>query len=155
MQSATETRYRPFSISAKFCRSVRVSANVAYAAIAITTGVPAISAAARLSMDQRPRVFEILVADRRRRPERQRGDGGGRIVAGILRERAGAEHEQVRHVPALQITIERAGFGIAPHDRAAVDMRRLVHGDVVGTLSTFLVDDARAHCPDDLGIFVG
>src|SRR2546430_601506 len=118
MQSAAETRHRPFSISAKFCRSVRMSANVPHAAIAAT--VPTISAAARLSMDQWPRVFEVLVADRRRRPERQRGDGARRIVAGILRKGAGAEHEQVRDVPALQITVERAGFGIAPHDCAAV-----------------------------------
>ena len=34
MQSAAETRYRPFSISAKFCRSVRISAIAPQAVIA-------------------------------------------------------------------------------------------------------------------------
>src|SRR5262249_29965566 len=132
-----------------------VSANVPPAAIAIAAAVPASTGPSRLSMDQRPRIFQILLTDGRRRPERERRDSVGRVVAGILWKRAGAEHEEVRYIPALQISIERAGLGIGAHDGAAVEMRRLVRGHVVGSFARFLIDDARAHCPYDLGIFVG
>ena len=47
-------------------------------------------------------------------------------------------HEQVRHVPALQIAVEHAGLGIGAHDGAAVEMRGLVGRDVVGPLRGFL-----------------
>ena len=79
----------------------------------------------------------------------------GRVVAGVLRKGARAHDEQVRHVPALQIAVERAGLRVRPHDRAAAQMRRLVLGDVVGPLAIFLLDLLRAHRLDDLGELVG
>src|SRR4051794_14309695 len=39
------------------------------------------------------------------------GEGGhraGRIVAGVLREGRGAQDEQVRHIPALQVSVAEA-----------------------------------------------
>ena len=88
----------------------------------------------RYACDQRPRILEILRADRRGRPESERADRTGRIVAGILREGGRALDEQIRHVPALQISVERAVPWIVAHDGAAAEMRGLILGDVVGPL---------------------
>src|SRR4030088_2628434 len=76
----------------------------------------------RLRIDQRPRLLEILVSDGVRRPIGERANGERRVVAGVLRKRAGAEHEQIRDVPTLEIAVDRAGLGIRGHDRAAVQM---------------------------------
>src|SRR6202000_2106883 len=90
------------------------------------------SNAADLGMNQRPRIFEILRANGRRRPMSERANRTGRIVAGILRESAGALDEQIGHVPALQIFVERAIPRIVTHDRAAAEMRGLIIGHIVG-----------------------
>jgi hypothetical protein len=75
-----------------------------------------------------------------------------RIVAGVLRKRARALHEQVQHIPTLQIPVDGAAARIGPHDGAAAQMRGLVGGDVVGTLAGHLHDLLRAHARDDLAI---
>src|SRR6202789_3134742 len=84
-----------------------------------------------LSINQSPRVLQIFVSDRRSRPVGQGADSQRRVVSGVLRESARSQHEQVRHVPALLVTVERAGFRIGPHHGAATHMRRLILGDVV------------------------
>src|SRR5271155_933628 len=109
-------------------------------------------AACELRMDERPWVLEILGADRRGAPVSKRRDGASRIVAGILGESACTLYEQVRHIPALQIDVERAVAGIAPHDRAATQMRGLVGGDVEGAGAWPLDHLFCAHPLDDFGV---
>src|SRR3569832_1335589 len=94
-----------------------------------------------LCIDQRPRLLEILLADRLRRPEGERADRAGRVVAGILREGRRAHYEQVRHIPALEIAVERARLRVRAHDRAAIEMRGLVLGNVVRPLARLLLHD--------------
>src|SRR4051794_17688373 len=106
------------------------------AAIAAQT----VSAAPTLRMYQRPRIFEIGVANSRGRPEGERGKRACRVVACVLRERARSHDEEVRNVPRLEIFVERARLRIGTHDRAAVEMRRLILGDVVGCLARLLVN---------------
>ena len=77
-------------------------------------------------LDQRSRVFEILVADRVRGPIGEGADGAGRVVAGIVRERRRAEHEYVRDIPALQILVERAVGRVRSHDGATGVVRALI-----------------------------
>src|SRR3569833_2064226 len=95
---------------------------------------------AALCIDELPRVLEIFRADRIRGPISERCDRSGRVVAGVLRKRAGAKHKQVGHVPALKIAVEGAGARVRSHDRAAAEMRGLVFGDVVWRLAILLVD---------------
>jgi hypothetical protein len=64
------------------------------------------------------------------------------LVAGVLREGGGALDEQVRHVPALQISVQGAVARIVAHDRAAAEMRCLIVGHVVGPFAR-LLDDLR------------
>ena len=115
----------------------------------------AIDGGARYASTSGPGFFRYWLRIAVGRPERQRRDRAGRVVAGVLRERARAQHEQVRHVPALQIAVERAGLRIGAHDGAAVEMRGLVGGDVVGALARASCRPVRAHRLDDLGVLVG
>src|SRR6202012_5132993 len=64
-----------------------------------------------LSIDQRAWIFQIPVADRRCRPIGKGTNGPGRIISGILRKCRGTLHEQVRHVPTLEVFIECAVTG--------------------------------------------
>src|SRR5579871_3398657 len=88
----------------------------------------------RLRMDERPRIFQVLGADGCSRPKSQRPDRTGRIVTGVLRKCSRALDKEIGHVPALQITVERAVAGIVAHDGAAAEMRRLVLSDIVRPL---------------------
>src|SRR5271165_3278675 len=129
-QSPMVVRYLPRWIRSKSCMSM------ARAGISVATPSSAVVATAcKLRMDERPRVLEILRADRRSAPIRERCDGACRVVAGVLRKRARALHEQVRDVPTLQIPVDCAVARIGPHDGAAAQMRGLVGGDVVGALA--------------------
>src|SRR5580658_7155139 len=103
-QSPRIARYWPFLICVKSCgsdspatASADVNSRAAAQANAPRSGIFLLV----LRIDQWSRMFEILTADRFRRPERKRADGAGRVVASVLRERAGAEHKQIRHVPVL------------------------------------------------------
>src|SRR5690349_1775252 len=68
--------------------------------------------------DERTRRFQILLADCVRCPERERTDGPGRVVAGVLRKYARAHHEEVVNVPGLQVPVDDARLRVRPHDRA-------------------------------------
>src|SRR5262249_42011406 len=116
-QSPTSARYLPRWIRSKSCKSM------ACAGVSVATPSSAIAANAReLRMDERPRVLEILGADRGGAPVGERRDGAGRVVAGVLWKRARALHEQVRHIPALQIPVDCAVARIGAHDGAAAHM---------------------------------
>src|SRR5579872_2792243 len=82
-------------------------------------------------IDQWPRTLEILRADLCHGPVSQSRNGAGGVVARILRKGARAHDEQIRHVPALQIAVERARLRIGAHDRASAQMCRLICRDVV------------------------
>ncbi|KAG1455868.1 hypothetical protein G6F57_015214 [Rhizopus arrhizus] len=72
-----------------------------------------------------------VVADRLRGPEGQGAHQPGRVVAHVLREHAGAHHEHVRHIPALQVLVDHAFLGVRAHDRAAGVVRALVDARVI------------------------
>src|SRR5438270_4676981 len=78
-----------------------------------------------LCLDQWPRILEILVLDRLGRPERERSNGAGRVVAGVLRKRRGAHDEEIGHVPMLAVAIGDAVLRRSAHDCAAGLVRRL------------------------------
>src|SRR5271170_5418061 len=82
------------------------------------------------SVNERSWVFQVLLVDRVERPISQRSDSAGWIVAGILWKVGGTRHEQIVHVPTLQIAVERAGLWVRAHYRAAAGMRRLIRHDV-------------------------
>src|SRR5215467_3151826 len=130
--------------------------SMARAGSSVATPMSALAMMTReLCMDERPRVLEILGADRRGTPVGQRRDCTGRVIAGVLGKGASALHEQVWHIPALQIDVERAVAGGRSHDGAAAPMRALVTGHVVGTLARLLPDLLCAHVLEDFGIAVG
>src|SRR5579862_4486507 len=108
-----------------------------------------------LRMDERPRVLEILGADRRGTPLSERRDGASRVIAWILRKGGGALDEQVWHVPALQIDVEGTVAGIRPHNCAATQVRGLVARYVIGTGARPLDHLFSAHPRDDLGVLIG
>src|SRR5580704_4881761 len=123
--------------------------SIAFAGVRVATPSSAVAATAcELRMDERPWVLEVLGADRRGAPESERRDGVGRVVAGVLWKRARALHEQVRHIPALQIDVDGAVARIGPHDGAATQMRGLVGGDVIWALAGNLHDLLCAHAGD-------
>src|SRR5689334_7193150 len=90
------------------------------------------SARQLLRMDERPRILEILLAYRLRRPVGEGGHRSRRVVSGVLWKRRSSHHEQVGHVPALKVTVQRAGPGIGAHHGTSAKVRRLVLRDVVG-----------------------
>ena len=63
-------------------------------------------------VNQWTRCLQILVLDCVRRPVRKRSYRAGRILAGVLREYAGAGDEHVRNVPDLKILVQNAGVRI-------------------------------------------
>src|ERR1700757_3991804 len=100
---------------------------MARAGSSVATPMSALAMMAReLCMDERPRVLEILGADRSGTPVGQRRDCAGRVVTDVLGKGTGALHEQVWHIPALQINVERAVAGGRSQDGAAAQMRGLV-----------------------------
>ena len=90
-----------------------------------------------------------------RRLKRQRAHGAGRIVAGVLRKSGGAHHEQVRHVPDLQMLVDRAGAGIGAHHKAADDVRGLIRHAAPVAGHRFNDHLARVHRFGDLRHFAG
>src|ERR1700677_5136058 len=106
-------------------------------------------------MDERSGVLEVLRTDGGGRPGGKGAHRAGRVVAGVLRKRGGAHHEQIGHVPALQIAVERAVARGVAHDGAAVEMRGLIGRDVVRRLARTLDDLLRAHCFEDVRKLVG
>src|SRR5438270_14089328 len=72
-----------------------------------------------LCLDQWPRILEILVLDRLGRRERERSNGAGRVVAGVLRKRRGAHDEEIGHVPMLEVAIDEAVLRRSADDCAA------------------------------------
>src|ERR1700716_1759833 len=91
-----------------------------------TAVAPSTIEVARLGIDERSWVLQILIADRRGRPIGERAQRSGGVIASVLRIGTRTHHEQIWHVPALQITIERARRPIGPHNGAPAQMRRLV-----------------------------
>src|SRR5262249_54801466 len=77
-------------------------------------------------LNQRPRLLQILRLDRIQRLVGERAHGAGRVVAGVLREGARADDEEIGDVPALQVFVDDAGVGVRAHDGAAGVVRRLV-----------------------------
>src|SRR4051812_19226966 len=57
---------------------------------------------------QRAGAAQVLIADCGRGMVGQGRDRSGWVVAGLLREGAGAHYEEVRYVPALQVLVEDA-----------------------------------------------
>src|ERR1700753_890586 len=151
-QSDSTARYRPRSIWVNSCGSDS-PANADDASIVAAR--PPRMIRRRLRIDQSPRIRQVAIADRIRSPICEGADRQRWVIAGVLREGAGPEHEQIRHVPALQISVERAGLGIAAHDSAAVDVRCLILADVIRRSSILFGDVIRAHRLDDLGELVG
>src|ERR1700756_5488545 len=96
-------------------------------------------------MDERARVLEILRSDCRGGPKGECAYRIGRIVTGILRKCACTEHEQVGHIPTLQISVHRAVAGIVAHDGAAVEMRGLIHSNIVRPFAGLLDKLPGAH----------
>src|SRR5206468_483265 len=80
---------------------------------------------------ERAGTLQVAAPDRIQRPVGEGPDGPRRVVAAVLRKRARADHEDVRHGPALQILVDRAGRGVGSHDRAARVVRALVGDDGV------------------------
>src|SRR5580698_373422 len=157
-QSDRIDRYLPRSTVVKSCASTSPAdtAPVLPARATNSAAAPANrSIFLRLRIDQRSRLFEILVSDGVRRPIGECTHGQRRVVAGVLWEGAGAEHEQVRDVPTLEIPVYRAGPGIGAHDHAPVEMSCLVRRNVVGGGPIGLRQRRRAHRLDDLGELVG
>src|SRR5262249_48817501 len=60
-------------------------------------------------LNEGARLLQLPCLDRVEGLEGERPDGAGAVVAAVLREGAGADHEHVRHVPALQVLVDRAG----------------------------------------------
>src|ERR1700722_11823381 len=133
-QSDAIARERARSICVKSCGSEAPACAIGMIASSSATMPPRKTARwFFLCIDQFSRILEISVSDRVRRPERQGAHGECRVVSGVLRKRAGAEHEQIRNVPTLQVPVEHAGLWIRAHDRAAVEVRGLIGCDVVGS----------------------
>src|SRR5581483_2676413 len=145
-QSETIVRYRPRSI----CVNSWGSASPArQAALEKRRTAMARKSRYRLRIDKSPRALQIFGSDRGGSPIGKSSDCKGRVVAGVLRKCAGAEDEQVRHVPALEVAIDDTGGGIATHHGSAVEMRRLIGRDVVRPFAVLHVELVRAHGLDD------
>src|SRR4051794_6944811 len=120
-----------------------------------TAVAPSTIEVAHLGIDERSWVLQILITNRRRRPIGERAQRSGGVVAGVLRIGACARHEQIGHVPALQIAIDRARRSIGAHDSATTYMRRLILPGVIGRLAIHLRDLVGTHRLDDFGKAIG
>src|SRR5580658_7799993 len=75
--------------------------------------------------------LEVLLSDRLRRPVGQRADNPRGVVPIVLWERVGARGEDIRHVPRLQVAVERGRPWVVAHDRASTGMGALIDRDVI------------------------
>ena len=97
-----------------------------------------------------------MVVDRVARHVGERGQRPRRVGARVLRVLRRAGHEDVRRVPHLAVPVDHRRAGVRSHDRAARDVRRLIHVDPVrvqrGRRERRLVGVHRAH---DLAALLG
>src|SRR5262245_32049097 len=91
------------------------------------------------ALHHRAGLFRVDLLDAVSGPAGQHADGRGRSLGCVLREGAAAHHEQVRHVPGLQVLVDHAGRGVGSHHRAADVVRALVGDDAVLRLDGRLV----------------
>src|SRR5262245_8588081 len=99
---------------------VTAMTDVVAIASATSAAVPANTIrASPLRTFERSWIPQVLLPHRRGRPEGKRAQRSGRVVAGVLRIGTCTHHEQIWHIPALQIAIDCTCARIGPHDGAA------------------------------------
>src|ERR1700736_257692 len=145
-QSPSTARYRPRSIfsNAWLSSAARAAARpIAQAASARVIRLRILMPIPRgcwlSNLHERAGTLQVVVYDRVCRPIGERAHSIRGIIPGVLREGRGTHDEQIGHVPALQIAIERAGPGLDAHNGTAAGVRCLVHGDVVMTATRVLL----------------
>src|SRR5215467_6370225 len=80
---------------------------------------------------------------------------GRRVGRGVLGKRRTAEDEEIRQLPVLKIGRDDGVSGRISHDGAALDVRGVVMGGVVGAQALEWINLARAHGASNFNSFGG